>query len=116
VSSRADRGRKHRRGNRRAVRLGAESNREQPLVLQDLVEIRERPGTRSAQHLLLHGLVHRIGNELRAHVEIANEPAQCELIDQRHDRVRDGGQHHEQRNDEAKRKAHGRSSLEGASP
>ena len=73
----------------------------QPLVLGDAVEEFHDLDLLAGRKLFLQRLLDGVGDQRRAHVEIAHEPAQSQLIDQRRDDVGDAGQNQHQGQDEA---------------
>ncbi|TMH21408.1 MAG: hypothetical protein E6H64_08235, partial [Betaproteobacteria bacterium] len=83
--------------------LVAESQRVQPLVLQRAREQRIDLARSSLFDQVGELLLHRVGDQLRADVEVAHPPAQREPIDQRHQRVGEEGERHHQRRDEPQR-------------
>ncbi len=89
-----------------AVRV-AERDCVQALVLQRAVEQTIDPARGTLLHEIGELILHRVGHELRADVEIAHPPAQRQLIDQRNEHVREQRKRQHQRPDEPQRQAHG---------
>lgn len=84
---------------------------EEPLVLRDAAQhglepLLARGRAEVGGHRLREWLLHGVGHELRAHVEVAHEPAQGEIVDQRRHAVGDGAEGDDERDDEAQGETH----------
>src|SRR3972149_4830522 len=86
---------------RRAAGGAAKPEGIEAFVFDDLVEHTERPGFRAAGQRLLDRIMNDVGDQVRAHVDVAREPPKRQPVHQRHDRIGDGRQGQRQGNDEA---------------
>ena len=84
----------------------AESDREQALVLHDPVEEAQYLRPRAFPNEVPQRILDRVRDERGADVEVAHEPLERKLVDERYDRVRDGRERDGEGKDEPKRQSH----------
>jgi len=81
-------------------RRGAEADGEEALVLGDAPEVFQQARPVAALHQVLHPILNGVRDERGADVQVAHEPPQRQLVDERDDRVAEGGEREEQWNHE----------------
>ncbi|MDZ4865311.1 MAG: hypothetical protein SGJ01_17970 [Gemmatimonadota bacterium] len=86
---------------RRAVAEGVDA-----FILDDPGKILEYPGVVAGPDEVLHRLLDGVGDQVGANVQVANEPAHRQPVDQGQYAVGDRGESQDQRNDESQRQTH----------
>ena len=88
----------------------------EPLVQQHPIEIAGDPRRRTRQDQSRQRLLDGRGDQARADVEVAHEPAQHQRVGERDGNVGEHAEREEQRNDEAQRESHACSPPDGLGP
>src|SRR5438876_79105 len=86
---------------------GAKRDREQALVLRQAREELLDAAAVAGPNQVMERIVDRGRNQVGAHLEVAAEPAEHELVHQRERRVGEDGERDQQRDDESQRQSHG---------